>query len=110
MQKITTGMIGRKSGKLTVIKMSENQETNKEIMWTCICECGNYVDVAGSLIRSCKTKSCGCSNRMKSLIGERFGHLTVIEKGHGIQKRIYDVWSGMIRRCYSPDHLSYVRR
>lgn len=148
MKKITMGMIGRKSGKLTVVKMSENQETNKEIMWTCICECGNYVDVAGSLIRTYKTKSCGCSNRMKSLVGNKFGHLTVIEqalklggraayrcicdcgnttvvqatnlksgntkscgcqiaKGHGIQKRIYDVWFTMMRRCYSVDHLSY---
>lgn len=147
-KKIIEGMIGMKSGKLTVIKMSENQSGHKGIMWTCLCECGNYTDVEGSLIRSGKTKSCGCSIRMKSLIGERFGHLTVIEKaeklggrtaykckcdcgnttivqatnlktgntkscgcertkGHGIPKRIYDVWFGMMRRCYNADHVSY---
>ena len=88
MHKITMGMIGRKSGKLTVVKMSENQKKSKEVMWTCICECGNYVDVAVSLIRACKTKSCGCSNRAKSLIGERFGHLTVTEKAPKLGGRV----------------------
>jgi hypothetical protein len=84
---ITENMIGRRSGKLTVIKMSENQEGNRGIMWTCKCDCGNLVDVDGSLIRSEKTKSCGCLNRIESLVGKRFGHLTVIEKSQKVGGR-----------------------
>lgn len=60
-------------GHLTVIKYIPGSK------WFCHCDCGNEIIInTQSLLRG-KTKSCGCQERSKSLIGQRFGRLTVID-------------------------------
>lgn len=58
-----------------------------EVIWDCICDCGNHVSVICASLRSGNTKSCGCfktdstSKRgTNNLIGQRFGRLTVIKR------------------------------
>ena len=35
-------LVGKKFGKLTVIKLSEKRNpTNNKILWECLCDCGN---------------------------------------------------------------------
>ena len=55
--------------------------------WECECECGNRVVVQTYNLNSGNTKSCGCLQRERlseasliSLIGNRYGKLTVIER------------------------------
>lgn len=72
---------GQKFGKLTAIKIAEDKKNTKGIVWECQCDCGNTVYVLGTLLRSGKTKSCGCSRTEKySLIGKVFWIFNSIRK------------------------------
>jgi hypothetical protein len=80
-------LAGKKFNRLTVI--SKGTKHGNEWYWNCICDCGNKCSVAGSSLRSNRTKSCGCwkkeADRMPkgnviNLVGQKFGHLTVIER------------------------------
>ena len=57
-------LTGRKFGKLTVIKRTEDYVTPKghhSVQWICKCDCGNEVIVSsGRLTAKNGTKSCGC--------------------------------------------------
>lgn len=79
-------MIGQKIGKLTVLKR-DYTKTQQAAYWMCQCECGNIVSIRGSNLRDKNhpTQSCGCLSKNKkidttSLIGQRFGRLTVLNR------------------------------
>lgn len=78
-------MVGEKYGMLTVRKefMTTLPNGKRKRMSECICNCGNIVTVRTGNLKSGNTKSCGCSRqkRIKSMIGKRFGMLTVVSKG-----------------------------
>lgn len=76
---------GKKFHKLTVINISKRNKFN-QILWKCLCDCGNYVDTLGSNLRSGSTKSCGCIKfeHFKDRTGERHGKLTIL----GFSERI----------------------
>lgn len=74
-------------GRLTVLKKLNKR--GAEWFWLCQCECGNTVEVRGVSLREGKTRSCGCLKKesdrapkgnVKDLVGQKFGHLTVIER------------------------------
>lgn len=87
-------LTGQRFGRLLVVSrapnyVSPNGDTNT--MWNCICDCGNDVVISQSSLRSQGTKSCGCyraevsSERMlEDLSGQRFGMLTVVDRGENI--------------------------
>ena len=96
--------IGNTYTYLTVIERAENTKEGRA-RWLCQCKCGNMVTVLGKHLRSGNTKSCGCyqkeraaqanMDRVGTLVGKRFGKLTVIaENGFithtsGKRSRIY---------------------
>lgn len=85
-------LTGRKFTRLLVVK----QETTKKgrAMWSCKCECGNTVIVAGHDLLKGHTKSCGCLQR------ERASECSI---KHGqSHTRMYKIWSNMIQRCTNP--------
>lgn len=54
-------MTGYKIGRLKVIKDSgERYGKNREIIWECLCDCGNVCEVRGGHLRSGYSQSCGC--------------------------------------------------
>lgn len=75
-------------GRLTVIDIAQKQsQKSRNLRWRCLCECGEYTEVASNDLRQGKTTSCGCFSRecrgQQSLIDERgnkYGKLTVIDK------------------------------
>lgn len=74
---------GEKYGRLLVLERSKNK--NKV---TCLCDCGNNIDVYVRHIRNGHTKSCGCIRK---------------EKLHGMSgTKEYKAWQGMIGRCEKP--------
>lgn len=88
-QKEISDMIGKRFGKLTVIKRGDTHITSggqKKAMWLCKCDCGNEKIVASQDLKSGHTKSCGCiPTKTKGvglidLVGKRFGKLVVIER------------------------------
>ena len=95
---------GKQYGELTVLYRAENDKSGRA-MWHCRCSCGNEVDVLGKSLRNGNTKSCGCYQRRRaaesnmkrvgSLVGQRFGKLTVLEEvgfithSNGKRSRLY---------------------
>ena len=81
-------LTGRQFNRLTVLYDTGRKQGNEHI-WHCKCECGNECDVVGVSLRANRTKSCGClkkesdrstKNTWTDLTGQKFGHLTVIER------------------------------
>lgn len=54
-------LIGKKFDRLTVVW--PDGRVNREILWFCICDCGNMSHVRGQALRERKIKSCGCLSR-----------------------------------------------
>lgn len=69
MIKVKDNLVGKKYGRLTVIKQAEDYITpstqKHKAMWECLCECGNTVIVdSWDLKRKTHaTQSCGCLNK-----------------------------------------------
>jgi len=71
--------LNQKFGKLSVIEKT-NQRSNKgEILWKCLCDCGNFKLVNSYSLKAGFTKSCGCLNKLKIEINQRFGKLTAVD-------------------------------
>jgi len=71
-------ILGKKFGKLTVIKFSKSKivgkiKSNKKSFWECLCDCGNLCEVVASNLNNGHTTSCGCLSHGKG------------EKGHNWQ-------------------------
>lgn len=59
-------MIGKQFGMLTVIEDGGKDETG-HLMYICQCECGVIKNIHGTHLRSNKTISCGCKNKLKGI-------------------------------------------
>ena len=75
-------MIGKKFGRLTVLR--EVEHNGHKLYFECLCDCGNTVIVRGSHLRSGAIQSCKCLNKERihqasfvNLTGKRFGRLLV---------------------------------
>jgi hypothetical protein len=67
--------------------------------WNCICICGTKEIVLSDNLRSGKSKSCGCLAKERT---------SLTRKTHGrSNSRLYDIWTGMIQRCYNPKRNRY---
>lgn len=85
-------LAGKVFGRLTAVKPSGKYIDNKQV-WKCYCECGNIVEVVGTSLTQGTTQSCGC------LAIERVSETNT---KHGMsQERIYNIWNGMMGRCYN---------
>ena len=89
---------GQKFNRLAAIKPVRKYKSGNTI-WLCRCDCGNFCEVEGSLLRRGKQKSCGCypSERMKQLN----------TKHNGFGTRLYEIWRQMHRRCYGENTKAY---
>lgn len=59
-------MKGKRFGRLLVVKEIPERSKNHEVMWECICDCGNTTTApTGGLLKGFNL-SCGCLNREKS--------------------------------------------
>lgn len=80
---------GDKFNKLTFIELSEKKSKDKHLVGKFICDCGRVKEVIISRVVNGYTKTCG--NKV---------HLKGINKTHGFKYTdIYNIWSGMKRRC-----------
>lgn len=55
---VSTNLVGRRFGRLTVIKRSGNN--GKQGLWLCECDCGNEIKVTTNHLITGNTQSCGC--------------------------------------------------
>jgi hypothetical protein len=93
-------MIGKKLWHLTVLAEA-GRNKRQQVLWKCLCDCGNYTVVSGVMLRRGQTKSCGC---LVSIATSR------ANKTHGLTgTRIYTTWAAMLARCNKPTATSYPR-
>ena len=59
---------GQKFNKLTILKR-KGHNIKREILWECICDCGNHTILTACRIMKNRVKSCGC---LKKEIGKLF--------------------------------------
>lgn len=94
---------GQKFGRLTAQYISGRQrrkDGKTKIIWHCICDCGNEVDLAAERLVNGNTKSCGCYNRDPES--------KKATTKHGLSNtRLFTIWQGMKQRCYYKKHVSY---
>ena len=90
-------LVGKKIGKLTVIKKDENSKRRSRYL--CRCDCGKEKIILGQSLKSGNTKSCGC------LISETTKQ---VHSTHGKSKtRLYCIYNNMKQRCYNPNNTRY---
>lgn len=84
---------GMRFGKLTVLAEHPERDNRGAIMWVCKCDCGNTKIINGNSLRSGRSTTCGCSTRK-----------------HGMRNtRLWNIFDGMLKRCYKPSHQWYKR-
>lgn len=86
-------LTGKRFNRLLVIRDSETRK-ERNVLWECLCNCGNIVNVTGRNLKTGNNKSCGClskevrgKSRRKDLTGKRFGKLLVLESVESNKKR-----------------------
>lgn len=92
--------IGKKYGKLTVIKKLDKKEFTCPV-YLCQCDCGNFKEVNINKLHTGHTKSCGCLNhKIKDLTGKRFGRLIVNSlKGREDKKTLWNCTCDCGNKC-----------
>lgn len=92
--------IGKKYGKLTVIKKLERKE-HQTTVYLCRCDCGNFKEVNINKLHTGHVKSCGCMKRkIKDLTGMRFGRLVVDSfKGRECNKTLWNCTCDCGNKC-----------
>lgn len=89
-------LTGQRFGRLVVIKSTTKRAKNGQVIWHCICDCGNKTSVISGHLYSGHTKSCGCLSKEGT------------PKKHGLTNtKIYEVYHHMKQRCCNPDNESY---
>ena len=78
---------GKRFGKLVAIKRIG--VVNKNSIWECNCDCGRVITIPLYSLK--RAKSCGCV-RSSSLVGRRFGKLTVVARLDEIRKNHNTCW------------------
>ena len=86
-------LTGHRYGRLTVIGRAGYYK--KELLWHCICDCGNEVNVIGSSLKRGNTRSCGCIHR------------EAVSKYDSVNGRLYRIWADMKTRCNNPKYKLY---
>lgn len=89
-------LLGKSFNSLTVIEDLGIREyaSRKWYFWKCRCKCGKVTELPTSVIRTGKTKSCGC------LIGKTIKH----GKSRSSTR---NSWRNMKQRCYNPNNHNY---
>lgn len=90
---------GMKFGRLLVISRAQNCGHNTT--WNCICDCGNKTKTTSYNLIKGRARSCGCL---------ALENIKKVNTKHGYRHtRLYNIWCGMKKRCYSTKYEHYDR-
>lgn len=90
-------LTGKRYERLVVVR-DTGQRKNRNVIWECVCDCGNTVFVKADALVALKKQSCGCLRRERSIKA----HTT-----HGLyHTRVYGIWASIKQRCTNP-HASH---
>lgn len=94
-------LVGQKFNRLTVIK-EVGISGRGSILWECLCDCGNIINVAASSLQSGNTKSCGCLQVQKATatlteVNSKRGNIGATPLNKHIRSLLqYKIWRGSI--------------
>lgn len=91
-------LTGQKFERLDVIER-RGKDIKGQILWLCRCDCGTEKIVAGTMITTGRTKSCGCFQR------DMASAANITHGGSGT--RLFSIWNGMRKRCGNPKEPGY---
>jgi len=95
-KRFKNNLMGQKFNRLTVLRVIDQSDKKRHIIWECSCDCGEIVFVAGTYLRTGQVNSCGCL------------HKDNIYKTHGkTNTPAYISWASMITRCTNPNRDGY---
>lgn len=105
MKSIRKDISGQRFSRL--VALSYVRTVDRRAIWKCQCDCGSVIMVAGKLLRSGNTKSCGCLKldvlRQRSIT---HGH-TVGSIAGRARSREYTTWRNMLARCENPKNTEW---
>ena len=91
---IVKDLTGQRFGRL-LCKSQAGKNKRGDILWECVCDCGNTCFVASTSLKRGRTKSCGC------LRNEYLHKPKVGKKTHGkTNSRLYAVWQWAMENGY----------
>lgn len=90
-------LVGQKFNMLTVEADLGDRASNGEIIWLCLCDCGNYTWVKTTNLKYGNTGSCGCAQYDRS-INNTDGYM---------REPAYVSWRAMKKRCFDKSNKSY---
>ena len=92
-------MIGKRFGRL--VATQETGKDNNGFRYLFNCDCGNTIESGGALVRSGRTRSCGCL-KSETTAARNFVH-GMVHSGS------YKSWRAMKTRCTNPNQPSNAR-
>lgn len=91
-------VVGNVYGHITVLADAERKGRNSRFV-LCVCKCGTKKEFRMQLLKTGKTKSCGCvSHEMGAEKRRTHG---------GTGTRLHNIWRSIKRRCYNPNERVY---
>jgi hypothetical protein len=72
-------LTGERVGLLTIVG-ANGVSGSGHSLWDCICECGQWVILSGTVLNNHKTKSCRKCSQIKDITEQKFGCLTAVER------------------------------
>ena len=95
-------IVGKRFGRLVVLRETAHRDKNGTIVWDCQCDCGNECTATTSNLRRGDTRSCGCLRKEFDRI------LPTRPIRHGkSHSPTWRSWNAMMRRCYDLGYKDY---
>ena len=98
--------IGNRYGYLEVVEFDYIHPKRRAAFWKCRCDCGNLVSLEGSELRRKNYICCGSNciysrnnNKIKNLLGQKFGCLEVIKFAGLDEKNHLALWECKCHNC-----------
>lgn len=96
-------IVGKRFGRLVVIGIS-HRDKFKQVVWDCVCDCGNQCQAVGLYLRAGKKRSCGCleNENKEKILGNHFTHTLS-------HSPVYNMWKHMRARCMNKNDKRFKR-
>lgn len=94
----TIDLTGMAFGRLTVLRRSGTRHS--QALWHCQCTCGGEAEIIGGMLRSGRTKSCGCIKAERDKMRTANARTT---------SPLYRIWKAMKVRCENPNSKDFPR-
>lgn len=97
---------GNRYGHWTVLERAENGK-NGTLRWLCKCDCGTIRSVDANHLKRGDTTNCGCIARANTSWRNIFLHRTHGGTTNQFDRRLYNVYLGIHKRCEKPYSKNY---